>query len=188
MQLSASLRMRSRQVDDLLADGVVPTGKVVGGVFLARDQLLGVEELAVGSGADLVDDGRLEVEEDAARDVLARASLGEEGVEGVISGADIGGGLAIGLDSVRLGWGGGVGRREREEGEIERVRSRGKRKNLVRVVCWSSSFFVERGASFFLLFSQSLSPKLLPVLEAVELPAGISDLDACVLLFWRRRG
>ena len=40
-------------------------------------QLFGMEELAVGARADLVDDGRLEVEEDAARDVLARARLGE---------------------------------------------------------------------------------------------------------------
>ena len=88
------------QVDDLLADGVVPAGEVVGGVLLAGDELLRVEELAVGARADLVDDGRLEVEEDAARDVLARARLGEEGVEGVVSRADVGRGLAVGLDSV----------------------------------------------------------------------------------------
>ena len=42
------------EVDDLLADGVVATGIVVGGVLLAGHQLLGVEQLTVGAGADLV--------------------------------------------------------------------------------------------------------------------------------------
>jgi len=109
-----------REVDDLLADRVVAAGKVVGRVLLAGDELLRVEELAVGARADLVDDGRLEVEEDAARDVLARARLGEEGVEGVVAGADVGRGLAVGLDSVKKMFFiccGGAGGREREEEE-----------------------------------------------------------------------
>ena len=42
------------QVDDLLADGVVAPGVVVGSILLAGDELLGVEELAVGPGSDLV--------------------------------------------------------------------------------------------------------------------------------------
>ena len=42
------------EVDDLLADGVVAAGVVVGSVLLASDELLGVEELTVGAGADLV--------------------------------------------------------------------------------------------------------------------------------------
>ena len=42
------------QVDDLLADGVVATGVVVGRVFLPGDQLLRVEELPVGPRAHLV--------------------------------------------------------------------------------------------------------------------------------------
>ena len=41
-------------VDDLLADGVVAAGVVVGCVLLPSDQLLGVEELAVGSCAHLI--------------------------------------------------------------------------------------------------------------------------------------
>merc|ERR1712072_794972 len=41
-------------------------GVVVGGILLARDELLGVVELAVGTGADLIDHGGLEVEVDAA--------------------------------------------------------------------------------------------------------------------------
>mmetsp|Transcript_34725 Transcript_34725/g.90867 ORF Transcript_34725/g.90867 Transcript_34725/m.90867 type:complete len:504 (-) Transcript_34725:11-1522(-) len=90
------------EVDDLLADGVVATRVVVRRVLLARDELLGVVELAVGARADLVDDGRLEVDEHAARDVLARAGLREEGVEGVVAAADrlVRGHLAIGLDAV----------------------------------------------------------------------------------------
>ena len=42
------------QIHDLLADGVVAAGVVVGGVLLARDELLGVEQLAVGACAYLV--------------------------------------------------------------------------------------------------------------------------------------
>jgi len=97
VQLSASLRMRSRtEVDDLLADGVVATGEVVGGVLLAGDELLRVEELPVGAGADLVDHGGLEVDEHRAGDVLARTGLGEEGVEGIVAATDglVGGHLA----------------------------------------------------------------------------------------------
>merc|ERR1719214_323682 len=90
------------EVDDLLADGVVATRVVVGGVLLAGDELLRVVELAVGAGADLVDDGGLEVDEDGAGHVLARAGLGEEGVEGVVTAANglVRGHLAVGLDAV----------------------------------------------------------------------------------------
>ena len=41
-------------VDDLLADGVVASGVVVGCVLLPSDQLLGVEELAVGPCTHLI--------------------------------------------------------------------------------------------------------------------------------------
>jgi hypothetical protein len=58
------------EVDDLLADGVVPARVVVRGVLLAVDQLFRVEELPVRAGADLFDHRRLEVDEDRARDVL----------------------------------------------------------------------------------------------------------------------
>ena len=90
------------EVHDLLADGVVAARVVVGGVLLAGDQLLGVVQLAVGARAHLIDDGGLEVDEHAARDVLARAGLREEGVEGVVAAADglVGGHLAIRLDAV----------------------------------------------------------------------------------------
>ena len=42
------------KVDDLLTDGVVTTGVVVGSIFLSSDELLGVEKLTVGSGTDLI--------------------------------------------------------------------------------------------------------------------------------------
>ena len=64
------------------------TGVVVGGVFLAGDQLLWVEELTVGAGSDFVDDSWFEVNKDAPWDVLASTSLGEEGVERVVAAAN----------------------------------------------------------------------------------------------------
>merc|ERR1719446_500698 len=90
------------EVDNLLADGVVAASVVVSSIFLAGDQLLRVVELAVGAGADLIDDSWLEVEVDATRHVLASAGLGEEGVEGVIATADglVRRHLAIRLDTV----------------------------------------------------------------------------------------
>ena len=72
------------KVDDLLADGVVASGIVVGGVLLARHHLLRVEQLLVGPSPDLVDDGRLKVEEDGPWDMLTSASFAEEGGERVI--------------------------------------------------------------------------------------------------------
>lgn len=42
------------RVYDLFANGVVSPGVVVGCIFLSRDQLFGVEELAVWSCAHLV--------------------------------------------------------------------------------------------------------------------------------------
>merc|ERR1719460_1789635 len=88
--------------DLLLADRVVAARIVVGRVLLARDQLLRVVELAVGARADLIDDRRLEVDEDRARHVLARARLREEGVEGIVATADglVRRHLAVRLDAV----------------------------------------------------------------------------------------
>jgi len=90
------------EVDDLLADRLVAARVVVRRVLLARDKLLRVVELAVRADADLVDDRGLEVDEDRARDVLAGARLGEEGVEGVVAAADrlVRGHLAVGLDAM----------------------------------------------------------------------------------------
>jgi hypothetical protein len=63
----------------------VATGKVVGGILLATDKLLGVEQLTVSSGSDFIDHSRLQIQEHCTRDVLPCTGLTEEGVEGVIT-------------------------------------------------------------------------------------------------------
>jgi len=90
------------EINDLLTNGVVTSGEVVGGILLSGDELLGVEELSVGSGSNLIDNGGLEIEEDASGDVLAGTSLGEEGVESIITTTDgfIGGHLTVWLNTV----------------------------------------------------------------------------------------
>jgi len=90
------------EIDDFATDGVVTSGEVVGGILLSGDELFGVEQLSVGTGSDLIDDGGFEIEEDGSGDVLASTSLGEEGVEGVVTTTDglIGGHLTVRLNSV----------------------------------------------------------------------------------------
>jgi hypothetical protein len=58
-------------LNQLLADGVVATSVVVGSILLAGDHQLGVEEAAVGAGADLIDDVGLEIAVDGTGDVFA---------------------------------------------------------------------------------------------------------------------
>jgi len=76
------------EIDDFFTDGVVTSSEVVGSIFFTRDKLLWVEELSVGTSSDLIDDSWLEIEEDASWDVLSSTSLGEEGVEGIITTTD----------------------------------------------------------------------------------------------------
>lgn len=71
-------------INNLLSDGIMSTGVVVGGVFLSRDDLLRVVELGVLSTADFITDGWFEIDKDSTWDVLAARSLREEGVEGII--------------------------------------------------------------------------------------------------------
>ena len=61
-----------------------------------------MEELSVGSGSDLINDGWFKIKEDGSWDVLSGTSLGEEGVEGIITTTDgfIGWHLTIRLDTV----------------------------------------------------------------------------------------
>lgn len=63
-------------------------GKVVGSIFLAADELLGVEELAVCSSPHFINDSRLKINKDCTRDVLPSSSFAEKGVEGIISTAN----------------------------------------------------------------------------------------------------
>jgi len=90
------------EINDLTSDGVVTSGEVVGGILLSGDELLGVEELSVGSGSDLIDNGGLKIEEDGSGDVLTGTSLGEEGVESIITTTDgfVGWHLTIWLNTV----------------------------------------------------------------------------------------
>jgi len=90
------------EIDDLTSDGVMSSGEVVSGIFLSGDELLGVEKLSVGSGSDLIDNGGLKIEEDGSGNVLTGTSLGEEGVESVVTTSDglIGRHLTVRLDSV----------------------------------------------------------------------------------------
>lgn len=68
-------------IQDLLSDGVVTTGVVVGRVLLTANQQLGVEELSVITGADLIDRAGVQVDEDGSGHVFARAGLSEDGIE-----------------------------------------------------------------------------------------------------------
>ena len=88
------------KVDNLLANGVVTSGVVVGGVLLAIDQLLRMVELTVGSNSGLVDDSWLQVNEDSSWDMLSASSLREEGLEGVVSEGLVRGHAAVRLDTV----------------------------------------------------------------------------------------
>ena len=45
------------EIDDFLTNGVMSSGEVVGGIFLSGDELLWMEELSVGSGSNLIDNG-----------------------------------------------------------------------------------------------------------------------------------
>ena len=73
------------KVNDLLANGVVATGIVIGSILLACDELLRVEELAVGASANFIDDRGFQVYKHCPGHMLASSCLTEEGVEGVIS-------------------------------------------------------------------------------------------------------
>lgn len=58
-------------VDQLLADSVVTTSIVVRGILLSSDHVLWVEERAVGTSADLIDDVWLEIAIDGTWNVFA---------------------------------------------------------------------------------------------------------------------
>merc|ERR1711981_1013914 len=90
------------EIDDFLTNGVMTSGEVVGGILFTGDELLGVEELSVGTGSDLIDDGWLEIEEDTSWDMLSSTSLREEGAEGIITTTDglVRWHLSIRLDAV----------------------------------------------------------------------------------------
>jgi hypothetical protein len=64
-------------IDKLLANSVVTTGVVVGGVLFSGDHVLGVEEASVRSGPDLIDDIGLKIAVDGTGNVLSLAYITE---------------------------------------------------------------------------------------------------------------
>lgn len=76
-------------IDNFLSDGVVTSSIVIGGILLAINDLLGVVELTVRPMANFVTDGRLQIDIDGTRNVLAITSLGKEGIKGVIAHSDL---------------------------------------------------------------------------------------------------
>ena len=61
-----------------------------------------MEQLSVGTGSNLINDGWFEIEEDGSWDVFTSTSFGEEGVESIVTTTDrfIGWHLTVRLDSV----------------------------------------------------------------------------------------
>merc|ERR1719384_662971 len=85
-------------VEDLLADGVVSTGEVVGGIFLAVQDELRVEHLREQAGPHVIAHSGLQINGNVARNELTGAGLFEEGLEVQVSG--IASERAIGVDAV----------------------------------------------------------------------------------------
>ena len=90
------------EIDDFFTNGVMSSGEVVSSIFFTGDKLFWMEQLSVGSGSDFIDNGWLEIEEDGSWDVFTSTSLGEEGVEGIVTTTDrfIRWHLTVRLDSV----------------------------------------------------------------------------------------
>jgi hypothetical protein len=76
------------EINNFLTNGVMSSGEVVGSIFFTGDELLWMEQLSVSSGSDLIDDGWFEIEEDSSWDVFTGTSLGEEGVESIVTTTD----------------------------------------------------------------------------------------------------
>jgi hypothetical protein len=88
------------EVDNLLSNGVMSTGIVVGGILLASHQLLRVEQLTVGASTDFINDRGFKINKDGTGDMLAGSSFSKEGAEGVIPSGLVGWHLTIRLDSM----------------------------------------------------------------------------------------
>jgi hypothetical protein len=76
------------EINDFLTNGVMASGEIVGSIFFTRDKLLWMEELSVSTGSNFIDDGWFEIEENGSWDMLTSTSLGEEGVESIITTTD----------------------------------------------------------------------------------------------------
>lgn len=63
----------------------MPTSEIVGSIFFAADELLGVKKLTICASSHFVYHRRFQVQEYATRYMLPSTGLAEEGHEGVIS-------------------------------------------------------------------------------------------------------
>eukprot|EP00091_Calanus_sinicus_P017923 TRINITY_DN3915_c0_g1_i1.p1 TRINITY_DN3915_c0_g1~~TRINITY_DN3915_c0_g1_i1.p1 ORF type:complete len:144 (-),score=11.13 TRINITY_DN3915_c0_g1_i1:79-510(-) len=66
------------QINNLLSNSIVSSCIVVGGILLPSDHLLRMEELAVSSSANFINDGWLCIDKYSPRNMLARTSLCKE--------------------------------------------------------------------------------------------------------------
>jgi len=71
-------------IDQILADGVMTTSKVVSSILATADELIRVMEAAVRTSANLIDNARLKIDEDGTRDELSTASFAEESAQGIV--------------------------------------------------------------------------------------------------------
>lgn len=87
----------------MLLTGVVTTGKVIGSILLATDELLRVEELAVSTSPHLINHSGLKVNKNSTGHMLPSTSLTEEGVESIITSSNglVAGHLAISLNRAK---------------------------------------------------------------------------------------
>ena len=58
---------------------------IVGSIFLSSDELFWVEELTVSSSSYLINNSGLKIDENGTRDMLSGTSLGEKGIERVVT-------------------------------------------------------------------------------------------------------
>ena len=88
------------QVNNLLSNGVVTPGVVVGGVLLSIDELLRMVKLTVSSNSSLVNDSWLQVYKDSSWNMFSTSSLREESLEGVVPKCLVRGHAPIRLDAM----------------------------------------------------------------------------------------
>ena len=69
----------------VLPNGIVATSKIVSSIFLSTDELLKVEELAVSSSPNFINDSGLQIYKNGTGNMLPSASLAKEGVECIIT-------------------------------------------------------------------------------------------------------
>lgn len=86
--LKACVQLRNSvqdKVSDLLARGVVATDTVIDSIFLACDELLRVELLALGASVNFINGCGSQVCDHCPGHVSASTCLTKEGVEGILS-------------------------------------------------------------------------------------------------------